>query len=163
MKFQPILFSYSLCLVFIKIRDQALRNQTRLKPFHLKSILSFRISSVERTLGMDTKKSFFFVFYKNLQGSHTSNFVSQRSSNTCINIIYVIFIWIFLFHYWLIIVDGLRSNDENGNENVTWKWWLLRDYCFFVASFIVDNARCNWTGRSAVEVNVENERLTVVC
>ena len=40
------------------------------------------------------------------------------------------------------------------------------DYCFFVAimvaSFIVDRACCKWTGRSAVEVNRENERFTVV-
>ena len=28
------------------------------------------------------------------------------------------------------------SNDFNGNENVT--WWLFYDYCFFLASFIVD-------------------------
>ena len=37
------------------------------------------------------------------------------------------------------------------------------DYCFFFASFFVDRARCKWTGRSAVEVNIENERFTVVC
>ena len=29
--------------------------------------------------------------------------------------------------------------------------------------FIVDRARCKLTGRSAVEVNIENERFTVVC
>ena len=28
---------------------------------------------------------------------------------------------------------------------------------------IVDRSRCKWTGRSAVEVNIENERLTVAC
>ena len=30
-------------------------------------------------------------------------------------------------------------------------------------SFIVDSARCKWTGRSAVEVNLGNKRFTVVC
>ena len=30
-------------------------------------------------------------------------------------------------------------------------------------TFIVDRARCKWTGRGAVEVNIENERFTVVC
>ena len=39
----------------------------------------------------------------------------------------------------------------------------FRNYCFFLASFIVDRARCKWTGRSAVEQNIENERFTVVC
>ena len=34
---------------------------------------------------------------------------------------------------------------------------------FFLASFVVDRARCKWTGRSAAEVNIENERFTVVC
>ena len=29
----------------------------------------------------------------------------------------------------------------------------FRNYCCFLASFIVDRARCKWTGRSAVEVN----------
>ena len=28
---------------------------------------------------------------------------------------------------------------------------------------MVDRARCKWTGRSAVEVNIQNERFTVVC
>ena len=28
--------------------------------------------------------------------------------------------------------------------------------------FIIDRARCKWTGRSAVEVNIENERFAVV-
>ena len=35
--------------------------------------------------------------------------------------------------------------------------------CFFLASFIVDRARCKCAGGSAVEVNIENERFTVVC
>ena len=30
-----------------------------------------------------------------------------------------------------------------------------------VASFIVDRARCKWSGRRAIEVNIENERFTV--
>ena len=34
---------------------------------------------------------------------------------------------------------------------------------FFLASFIVHRARCKRTGRSAVEVNLENERFNVVC
>ena len=29
-------------------------------------------------------------------------------------------------------------------------------------TFIVDRARCKWTGRGAVEVNIENERFTTV-
>ena len=39
------------------------------------------------------------------------------------------------------------------------------DYFTIIASssFIVDRASCNWTGRSAVEANIENERFTVVC
>jgi len=37
------------------------------------------------------------------------------------------------------------------------------DYCFFLVSFIIDRARCKWTGRSAVKVNMENERFTIVC
>ena len=32
-----------------------------------------------------------------------------------------------------------------------------------VASFIVDRARSKWTAGSAVEINIENERFTVVC
>ena len=40
------------------------------------------------------------------------------------------------------------------------------DYFMIIASsshpFIVDRARCKWTGRSLIEVNVENERFTVV-
>ena len=39
----------------------------------------------------------------------------------------------------------------------------FRNYCFFLASFLVDRARCKWTGRSAVEQNIENERFTVLC
>ena len=65
-------------------------------------------------------------------------------------------------------ISGSLSSNGNGNENITWKLtfrkcWLFSDYCFFLASFIVDRARCKWTGRSAVEVNIENERFTVVC
>ena len=40
------------------------------------------------------------------------------------------------------------------------------DYFVIYASSsypIVDRARCKWTGRSAIEVNIENERFTVVC
>ena len=40
---------------------------------------------------------------------------------------------------------------------------LFCDYFLFLASFIVDMARFKWTGRSAVEVNIENKRITVVC
>ena len=43
-----------------------------------------------------------------------------------------------------------------------WETVGERDYCFFLASFIIDRARCEWTGRSAIEVNIENERFTVV-
>ena len=53
-------------------------------------------------------------------------------------------------------------------KNLTWKWtfgkwWLFCDSCFFLAPFIVDRAHCKWTGISAVQVNYENERFTVVC
>ena len=40
---------------------------------------------------------------------------------------------------------------------------LFCDYCFFLASFIVELTRCKWTGRSTVQENEENERCTVVC
>ena len=40
---------------------------------------------------------------------------------------------------------------------------LFCDSCFLLASFIVDMARFKWTGISAVEVNIENERITVAC
>ena len=36
-------------------------------------------------------------------------------------------------------------------------------YCFFLVSVVVDRARCKWTGRSVVEVIIENERFIVVC
>ena len=61
-------------------------------------------------------------------------------------------------------VGSLNGNDSNSNENVTWKytfekWRLFCDYCFFLTSVIVDRTCCKWTGRSAVEANIENERL----
>ena len=31
------------------------------------------------------------------------------------------------------------------------------------SSFIVDRARCKWSSRSAVKVNIEKERFTVMC
>lgn len=34
---------------------------------------------------------------------------------------------------------------------------------FFLASFIVDSASCKGTGRSDVEINIENESFSVVC
>ena len=34
--------------------------------------------------------------------------------------------------------------------------------CFLLESFIVDRARCKWTDRSAVEVNIQNERRYIV-
>ena len=34
---------------------------------------------------------------------------------------------------------------------------------FFLASFIVYSARCKGTGRSVVEIDIENERFYVVC
>ena len=38
------------------------------------------------------------------------------------------------------------------------KWWLFCSYWFFLAaSFILDRARCKWTGRSTVEVNLEKD------
>ena len=32
----------------------------------------------------------------------------------------------------------------------------------FRLEYVVDRARCKWTGRSTVEVNIEDERFTVV-
>ena len=62
---------------------------------------------------------------------------------------------------------SLNSHDDNRNEKLTskWifgKWWLFWDYWFFLAYFIVDKARSKLTGGSDVEVNVENERFSVV-
>ena len=37
------------------------------------------------------------------------------------------------------------------------------DNFLFLTSFIVDGARCKWTGRSAVKVNIANGRFPVVC
>jgi len=42
-------------------------------------------------------------------------------------------------------------------------WYIFCGHCFFLASFIVDSARCKWTGRSTVEVNLGNKRFTIVC
>ena len=62
----------------------------------------------------------------------------------------------------------IRSGNENGNgnENATWKctfweWWLFCDHCFILTSFIVDRLRCKRTDRSAVNVNIGNERIAV--
>ena len=43
------------------------------------------------------------------------------------------------------------------------KFILICDYCFFLTSFIVDKAYCKWTGRGAIETNVENESFAVMC
>ena len=37
------------------------------------------------------------------------------------------------------------------------------DYIFLLAFYIVDKLRWNWTDRSAVQLNIENERFTVAC
>ena len=37
------------------------------------------------------------------------------------------------------------------------------DYCFLLAFYIDDNLRWNWTDRSAVRLNIKNERFTVAC
>ena len=38
------------------------------------------------------------------------------------------------------------------------KWWLFCSYWFLLAaSFLLDRARCKWTGRSTVEVNLEKD------
>ena len=52
---------------------------------------------------------------------------------------------------------------KTSQENKDLHEKMICDYCFLLASFIVDRARCKWSGRGAVEVNVENERFTVVC
>ena len=49
----------------------------------------------------------------------------------------------------------LKMNIVNGDH-------FVPDYCVFFESFNVDRARCKWSGRSAVEVNIENEIFTVV-
>ena len=53
-----------------------------------------------------------------------------------------------------LILVSLSSNDRNGNETPPGKWWLFCDYCFFLASFIVDRARCKSTARSTVEADI---------
>ena len=57
------------------------------------------------------------------------------------------------------------SNDGIGNEN---KHTGNGAYFVVIASsshplLVVDRARFKWTGRSVFEVNVDNERFTVVC
>ena len=64
-------------------------------------------------------------------------------------------------------LGSLNSHDDNRNEKLTskWtfeKWWLFWDYCFFLAYFTVDKARSKLTVGSDVEVNIENERFSVV-
>ena len=44
-----------------------------------------------------------------------------------------------------------------------WEVVTICDNCFFLASFIGDRARCKWTGRSAVDENVESDSFTVEC
>ena len=59
-----------------------------------------------------------------------------------------------------------RMGDNRELKQQRWQWEMMTnfcDYCLFLSSFIVDRARCKWTGRSAVKVNIENERFTVVC
>jgi len=45
---------------------------------------------------------------------------------------------------------------------VTQMIFFNRGRLFLLALYIVDKARYGWTGGSAVDVNIENERLTVV-
>ena len=59
-----------------------------------------------------------------------------------------------------------RMGDNRELRQQRWQWEMMTnfcDYCLFLSSFIDDRARCKWTGRSAVKVNIENERFTVVC
>ena len=44
----------------------------------------------------------------------------------------------------------------------SFSYFVITDW-FFLASFIADRARCNWTGRSAVEVNMGNGRFNFEC
>ena len=41
------------------------------------------------------------------------------------------------------------------------QWWQICHYFFLRASYILDKLRWKWTGRRAVEFNIENERSTV--
>ena len=43
------------------------------------------------------------------------------------------------------------------------QWWLLCDCCFLLAFYILDKLRYRWAGRSAVELNIQNERFTFGC
>ena len=47
-------------------------------------------------------------------------------------------------------------------EKNIWEMVTNCDYCFFLASCVVDRPHCKWTGRSPIKVNLENERFTVV-
>ena len=50
-------------------------------------------------------------------------------------------------------LESFSCNDLDSNENVAWKYTFGKyDYRFFLASLIVDRARCKWTDRRAVEV-----------
>ena len=60
-------------------------------------------------------------------------------------------------------MDAMQEQRKRHSKINIWEMVTICDYCFFLASFIVDRARCKWTGGSAVEVNIENERFTVVC
>ena len=68
---------------------------------------------------------------------------------------------IFFRHDWqpFFVVRKLKQQRERQLKINFWKWWLFCDYWLFFTSFIVDGASCKWTGRSAVEVNAENERV----
>lgn len=67
--------------------------------------------------------------------------------------------WYRSFSKGTLTLGSLSSNNDNGtatvtqtlleNEHLGIKWWLFCDYYFFLASFIVDRARCKWTVRSA--------------
>ena len=60
-----------------------------------------------------------------------------------------------------------RRRQGQRNRHLKLSIWemvtLFCDYCFTLPYFIVDRARSKWTVRSAVEVNIANERFTVVC
>ena len=61
---------------------------------------------------------------------------------------------------------SLSGDDDNGTENVHKMKHLRNGDCLgMIAScwHVVDKARFRVAGRSAVEVNIEKERFTVVC
>ena len=68
----------------------------------------------------------------------------------------------------LVLLGSLSSNEAAATKaSLENKHLTNSDYFVIIASssnpLLFERARSKWTGRSAFEVNVENERFTVVC